>query len=279
MNKQYIFGEVKKVDDNIVVVASDETLDRYGEVIKAEGWELDNFKKHSPMLVNHDQSVDYLVGKWEDVKVVDNQLLMSPKWADTPKANEVRSLVEDGFLPTVSVGFIVKQRDEENSDVITKAELLEVSWVTIPANPSAMMKMMKKGYEFEMHKKEEKKKDVKEKKNDKQLDKKELEKKEEIKKNKELLKHYRQVIPEYRTLLKNLQNLYEIEIPEGKQVDEIDQIADLIKAVSEQMPDKDSQKKENLSEDIEGLETQEIRKMIEDITVQAIKSISDKYGI
>jgi phage head maturation protease len=41
-------------------------------------------------------------------------------------------------LKTVSVGFIPKERDPENQRIITRAELLEVSFVPVPCNPNAL---------------------------------------------------------------------------------------------------------------------------------------------
>lgn len=42
------------------------------------------------------------------------------------------------MLKAVSVGFIVKERDPANFSIITQAELLEVSFVAVPANPNAI---------------------------------------------------------------------------------------------------------------------------------------------
>ena len=277
MNKQYIFGEVKKIDDKIVVVASDETLDRYGEIIQASGWDLEKFMKHSPMLVNHDSRVESLVGKWVDVSVKDKQLIMTPKWADTMKAQEAKYLVENGFLPTVSVGFIVKGRDPENNNVITEAELLEVSWVTIPANPNAMIKMREKGYTFDIKKLEDDTKDNKKGKKEIEPEKKDLE--TELTKSKKLVTHYRGIVPEYRTLLKTLQTMLGIAIPEGEKVEEINQITTIVKQLSEKSEIIFSPEEENLSKDIEDLETRDIVNMVKDITKDEVKRVSDKYGL
>lgn len=42
------------------------------------------------------------------------------------------------MVKTVSVGFIPKQRQEENRRIITNAELLELSFVAVPCNPEAL---------------------------------------------------------------------------------------------------------------------------------------------
>jgi len=55
------------------------------------------------------------------------------------------------MVKTVSVGFIPKQRQEDNRRIITSAELLELSFVAVPCNPNALSldqkQLMKKGIE------------------------------------------------------------------------------------------------------------------------------------
>jgi hypothetical protein len=60
-------------------------------------------------------------------------------------------LYDEGMVKTVSVGFIPKQRQEDNRRIITSAELLELSFVAVPCNPNALSldqkQLMKKGVE------------------------------------------------------------------------------------------------------------------------------------
>ena len=55
------------------------------------------------------------------------------------------------MVKTVSVGFIPKQRQEDNHRIITSAELLELSFVAVPCNPEALSldqkELMQKGIE------------------------------------------------------------------------------------------------------------------------------------
>ena len=201
-NKLFSFGVVK-TDDNgkITVVASDETKDRHGEIVKVKGWDLQNFKKNPTMLIGHNYQ-DLPVGKWNKTRVEEKELLVEPEFANTDKGNEVEELDKSGILPAVSVGFMVKKRNEEDPSIIEEAELLEVSWVSVPANPSALIQSSYKGYKFDM-----------------KLDK-------EAKDIEKLLAHYREVLPEYRKLLKKLNKLYAIDvdgidIKEGKQIENV----------------------------------------------------------
>ena len=50
----------------------------------------------------------------------------------------MRQLYDEWVLKTVSVGFIPKERDVNNSSIITRAELLELSFVPVPCNPNAL---------------------------------------------------------------------------------------------------------------------------------------------
>jgi len=53
-------------------------------------------------------------------------------------AEVCRSLYNQGCLKTVSMGFIVKERDPKDRSIITKWELLELSFVPVPANAGAL---------------------------------------------------------------------------------------------------------------------------------------------
>src|SRR3972149_8790760 len=139
MNKQFLKGYVKTVkgSNQFSVIASTATIDRQGESIDQAGWDLANFLKNPVMLWAH-QYDQLPVGVAEDIQITEQGLTMSGRFADVkanPMAENVRMLYEDGILRTVSVGFIPKER---NGNVITKAELLEVSFVPVPANPEAL---------------------------------------------------------------------------------------------------------------------------------------------
>lgn len=60
-------------------------------------------------------------------------------------------LYDEGMVKSVSVGFIPKQRQEDNRRIITSAELLELSFVAVPCNPNALSldqkQLMQKGIE------------------------------------------------------------------------------------------------------------------------------------
>lgn len=127
---------IAKDAGKITVVASDETLDRHGDVLPIEQWDISKFVEAPRMLIDHDHSVKSIVGRWRNPRIVGKQLLMDAEFhAITPLAKEVCQMVEEGFLNTVSVGFIWHEPDQDGGR--PSFELIETSWVSVPANPSA----------------------------------------------------------------------------------------------------------------------------------------------
>src|SRR4051812_37618363 len=128
--------------DPLTFVLSDATKDRMGDIIDPKGWVLDNFKANPMALFNHNSS--FPIGRWEDVKVQGGRLIGKLKLAargTSDRIDEIISLVEQGILRAVSVGFSpIERKPLENGDGIhyVKQELLETSLVSIPANPAAI---------------------------------------------------------------------------------------------------------------------------------------------
>lgn len=133
-------------------IGSDETPDRDGDIISIEGWELDNYLKNPVFLWAHDYSIPP-VGKAVDVFVKDGKLIFDiqfPEKGIYPFADLVYNLYKGGFLNATSVGFIgkdyVERDDDEAKDLpawrrgvkFTRQELLELSAVPVPSNPSAL---------------------------------------------------------------------------------------------------------------------------------------------
>lgn len=121
------------------VVASDETVDRVGETIKIDAWDLKNYLKNPIILFGHKYSdMDDVVWKATKIYVENNALIVEWIFAGTKSWQQLRQLYEEWILKTVSVWFIVKERDASNTKIITKAELLELSFVPVPCNPNAL---------------------------------------------------------------------------------------------------------------------------------------------
>lgn len=122
------------------VVITTENLDRYQEVISLSGWELDHYRNNPVVLWGHDHN--HLIGMATSIEIVDGKMVAKGKFAPTEEGQEKRKLYEQGFLRATSVGFIEKERE---GNLITKSELLEFSFVSVPANPYALSLALKEG--------------------------------------------------------------------------------------------------------------------------------------
>jgi len=142
VQKSIVF-KVKSIDaeSRIVrgVVGSDDSMDRHGENINPKGWFLDNFKNNPVILLNHDYW-SMPIGKAIKVAVEDNQLIFDIQFSKKyKKAITAFDLLQEGIFNAWSVGFIVLKWGAAGSDYsIDEMELLELSLVTVPANPNAL---------------------------------------------------------------------------------------------------------------------------------------------
>lgn len=143
MNKQFFKGLVTKSENGTYkVLASTSAIDRAGDSIDQSGWDLGNFKKNPVMPWAHDYSA-LPVAKVTSIEVTDKGLEAEFEFAPAegnPMAQQIKVLYDEGYLNAVSVGFIPKKR---NGNVITEAELLEISFVPVPANQEALRLAMK----------------------------------------------------------------------------------------------------------------------------------------
>ena len=157
--------------DLLHIRASDQTLDRYREVIAASGWRLDNYLRN-PVIQNSHQYGDiiFTIGRAEKTWISENALLQTWRFAsaENPFAKIARDLYRGGFLQAASVGFVpLRWEDGQVGRTVSaeplsaesvarsapagwrrrylEQELLEVSAVGIPANPNALTLALKAG--------------------------------------------------------------------------------------------------------------------------------------
>lgn len=139
-------------DRKFRVVASTEDTDRSWEVIKLDWWDWENYMKNPVIIANHDYQIENIVGKATKIGIEDGKLIIEGVFSKSnPLGVLLADLYDEGMVKTVSVGFIPKQRQEDNRRIITSAELLELSFVAVPCNPNALSldqkQLMKKGIE------------------------------------------------------------------------------------------------------------------------------------
>ena len=140
----------KKQSEKVSFIASTSSPDRYFDIIEQSGWDLSSYRKNNVVLLNHDSS-QLPIAKG-NVHIRNNQLVIDVEFDDEdPRAQEVKRKAQNGFMNAVSVGFRPLE-STSRSDLpkdnkyygtrgmyYSKAELLEVSIVTIPANGEATM--------------------------------------------------------------------------------------------------------------------------------------------
>lgn len=136
-------AEITKAEDDesykFKVVVTTEQVDRDWETIKAEWIDFKNYMKNPVVLVDHSYRIDSIV--WKTLKISQDKWKTIAEWVfakGIEKAELLRTLYNQGFVKTVSIWFIPKQRNEQNREVIEKSEMLEFSFVAVPANPGAL---------------------------------------------------------------------------------------------------------------------------------------------
>jgi phage portal protein BeeE len=134
-------------------IASDETLDRYDEIILAQGWKLENYRRN-PVFQNAHKYGDiiFTLGKALFTEVREGRLVQRIEFATevNPMARIAYGLYRGKFLNAVSVGFVPLRWENGGAEAgyrrkYLEQELLEVSAVGIPANPNALQLGLKAG--------------------------------------------------------------------------------------------------------------------------------------
>lgn len=129
-------------------IASTQTIDRYQT--RLVGWDLTHFKKNPVIPFGHDYS-GLPIGRAVAIEEIGGDLLVDIEFAPRETyqfADDVYRMVRDGYLNATSVGFIpgtvIYMEDEEILEMRNN-QLLEVSVVTVPANPEALKLSMVRG--------------------------------------------------------------------------------------------------------------------------------------
>lgn len=149
-NLEIVFkaAEVEQVGDReFNFVGSDESEDSYGDIVRAEGWDLRRYKKNPIVLFGHDARLP--IGYSKKVGVEGKRLLHTIKLADEGTSEFIDTtakLMAQKIIKAVSVGFRPVKDPEIRRDgdgnflgfVFNGQELLELSVVSIPANPNAL---------------------------------------------------------------------------------------------------------------------------------------------
>jgi HK97 family phage prohead protease len=147
-----VSGFVRQVDEEsrrVTAVVSTSAVARDGAIIEVGGWRLDAYARNPVVLWAHDDRslpIARTVRTWAE----DGALMQEHEFADHPQAQAVFELVRGGFVNATSVRWIpgkvewrqAKGADGKSRDVLVFVdghELLEVSYVPVPADPGALV--------------------------------------------------------------------------------------------------------------------------------------------
>jgi HK97 family phage prohead protease len=145
--RSYLTAAVQPLaDDEVLVTMSTSAQARDGHILEARGVRLDNYRANNIVLWQHNPSLP--IGNAEDIEVVGDKIVARIRFAPlgiSDTADTVRGLVKSGVVKGVSIGFDVI--DAEPLDParprgglrITAAEVLEASFVSVPADCGAQV--------------------------------------------------------------------------------------------------------------------------------------------
>jgi hypothetical protein len=157
--KVYRADDTKVLDESqgrISAVVSSEKMDRDGDVIRVEGWDMANFNHHPVLLANHDyHSLRSQIGVWEKMEINDKVMTgvarffigkgnAEADWA-FQLAKEKALAFSVGFIPDMGKAVPLHKDDSFGTQGMEfkGQELLEVSAVTVPSNPDALQRFAK----------------------------------------------------------------------------------------------------------------------------------------
>lgn len=140
--------EINQGERSIVAWGSRPVIDRDFEQIASDAkWELGNFQKNPVLMLSHDYSKPP-VGKVIWTKVTPDGLRFKAQFAKTPAGEELWTLYRDGIMHSFSVGFLPLNFTEpddvksgEPRRIYNHLELLEISCVSVPSCPAAILEM------------------------------------------------------------------------------------------------------------------------------------------
>ena len=151
---KFIKAETKILDEKegiISAIVSTESIDRDGDIIRQEGWDLRHFKAHPVLLSSHNyRGLTNQIGEWTRMEVVGKELVGEARYyigQGNPEADwgfflagRDKAAFSVGFMPDMAQAKEL-QGDGKTSYEFKAQELLEVSQVTVPSNRQSLQAM------------------------------------------------------------------------------------------------------------------------------------------
>jgi HK97 family phage prohead protease len=135
--------EVNAEDRTVVSVVSTNRRARDNAIIDPRGWVLDNYQRNPVVLWAHDDH-SLPIARTMDTVLTDQEMIQKHQFGTHPMAVMVFDAIQQGMVNATSVRWIpldarIDLADGEEVIVFTRSELLEVSYVPIPADPGALV--------------------------------------------------------------------------------------------------------------------------------------------
>ena len=114
-------------------------MNTHGFAIDLDGLDMERFKGNPVMLFSHDRKS--VIGRWDNVRIDGGRLLGDADFdLDDELGARVSKKVEKGYLKGASLGIIIKRMTDTGSGtVVTSAEVMEASIVSIPSDADAIV--------------------------------------------------------------------------------------------------------------------------------------------
>ncbi len=150
---------MKETEGNYIAVLSDTSIDRDGERVGKSALQKAEMKGgYTAGLLDHENKVLNQVCSWVNKRIVDIEghtaLVAEPKFfKSNPNAKIIKGMLDEGAEIGISIGAIVKDwKDDKvmgkSIRTFTELELLEASFVAIPANKHGRAMAVVKSYKF-----------------------------------------------------------------------------------------------------------------------------------
>ena len=151
---KFMKAETKILDEaegTISAIVSTESVDRDGDIIRQDGWDLRHFKAHPVLLSSHNyRGLTNQIGEWTRMEVVGKELIGEARYyirEGNPEADwgfflagRDQAAFSVGFMPDMTQAKEL-QGDGKTSYEFKAQELLEVSQVTVPSNRQSLQAM------------------------------------------------------------------------------------------------------------------------------------------
>lgn len=134
-------NDAKLGERQIRIIASDATPDLAKDIMVPQGCDIDNYRSNPIILAQHDPNYPIAKAQVEIINGRVEALIDFPPAGVSAKADEYCGLAKNGIINAASVGFegVEAEPIKGGGTRYNKWRLLEISLVSVPCNPSALV--------------------------------------------------------------------------------------------------------------------------------------------